>query len=594
MRARANPNRAFHGWLASKALGVLAAIVALAAACTPATPSANESAPQSSTRTATKTLVMGFRDALSPLVSYGRPTSSSTGPSERWLTYHANLSMFDVEGNVVPQLAQKVPTLQDGDWKVGPDGSMEVTWRIRPEARWHDGQALTSEDYVFSFEMIKDPKVPFTSPGEVSNISGVRAVDPQMLVISYKSTSIWGNHNGVWGLPAIPRHLAEDLYRTGDTSTIGNSPLWGPQWVGLGPFRVLSIEEGVELQAEAFDQYILGRPKIDRLIFKIIPSLEVLQTNLLAGAVDVVTPGASFKPEHINELQRIWTEGEAFTIPVHWRTLYINHYDPAAPWAQDPRFRQAMLLSFPRAEWVQTHQYGLSEIANYFAAADDPLARIADQRGIVKYPYDPTRAQQLFAQAGWTKGPDGLLRNASGQTTGPFLCCRIAGETDAADVRESLIIVDALKGDGIQAEHPYPATPAGLSGTAARKFSSLAWQGRIAPGRFTEALWLKSWHSGEAPGDGNSWNGGNLGGWTNPAYDRLHDQMTRTLEAAPRQESRLDLIRMINEDLPAIPLWYESLGVAHKKTVTGLNRAPYAPPLLKMSTWNVHTWDIRS
>jgi peptide/nickel transport system substrate-binding protein len=252
-----------------------------------------------------------------------------------------------------------------------------------------------------------------------------------------------------------------------------------------------------------------------------------------------------------------------------------------------------MLMSLPRDEWVQTTQYGLSEIANYFAAADDPLVQIAGQKGIVKYPYDPSRAQQLFAQAGWTKGPDGLLHNGAGQTTGPFLCCRNAGESDAADVRESLLIVDALKQAGIQAEHPFPATPAGVSGTAARKFSSLAWQGRIAPGRFTEALWFKSWHSVEAPVDANNWTGGNLGSWINPGYDRLNDQMNRTIEAGPRQELRLDLIKMINEEMPAIPLWYEALGVTHKKNVTGLNKSPHAPPLLKMSTWNVHTWDLK-
>lgn len=569
-----------------------AALVLLA--CGPAaTPSAG-GGEEASARTAPKTLVMGFRSSLVPLVAFGRPNSSSTGPNEMWLSYHANLSMFDIQGTPIPQLAQKVPSIEEGDWKVNPDGTMEVTWKIKPNAVWHDGTPLTAQDYAFSFEFIKDPKVPFTSPGEVANMTGVRALDPQTLVISWKTLSVWGNHNGVWGLPALPRHLIEDLYRSGDTPSIENSPIWGAQWVGLGPFRVLSVDPEIQLEAEAFDHYVLGRPKIDRLIFKIIPALETLQTNVLAGAVDVVTPGASFKPEHISEFQRRWDEGEAFTIPIHWRTLWINYNDPAAPWAQDPRFRQAMLMYLPRAELVESHQYGLSEVANYWAAADDPLIRLAEQRGIPKYPYDPTRADQLFAQAGWTKGADGLLRNSAGQATGPFLCCRNAAESDAADVRESLIVVDSLKKAGIQAEHPFPATPAGVSGAAARKFSALAWQGRIAPGRFTEALWFRTWVTAEAPHDGSGWTGGNLGAWTNPAYDALHDQMNRSLEIGPRQELRLQLMKLINDELPAIPMWYEALGVTHKKTVTGLAKSPHAPPLLKMSTWNIHTWDIRS
>jgi ABC-type transport system substrate-binding protein len=251
-----------------------------------------------------------------------------------------------------------------------------------------------------------------------------------------------------------------------------------------------------------------------------------------------------------------------------------------------------MLHSLDRADWIESLQYGLTEIVHYYAAATDPLNRLADQRGIVKYGYDPARAERLFAETGWTRGADGLLRNSSGLTV-PFRCCRAATEQDAADVRESLTIVDALKRAGIQAEHPYPGAPAGISVADQRRFLAVNREGNVNPYRFSEQGWFSTLISSAIANEENRWVGANAGGWSSPAYDGLFAEMTRTLEAGPRQELQLQLLKMIAEEVPVIPLWYEPLGVVHRKGVAGMNRRPHAPPLTQMSTWNIHTWDLK-
>src|SRR5438874_951144 len=95
-----------------------------------------------------KTLTMAWR--FQPLLSeYGRPVPPrGTNAVETWLTWHASLTSFDINGNVVPVLAQKVPSIQDGDWKTAADGTMEVTWKIRPAAVWHDSTPLSAEDFA--------------------------------------------------------------------------------------------------------------------------------------------------------------------------------------------------------------------------------------------------------------------------------------------------------------------------------------------------------------------------------------------------------------------------------------------------------------
>src|SRR5438045_5362591 len=63
---------------------------------------------------------------------------------------HAGLGVEDERGNVRPQLAEDVPTVENGLWRVFQDGRMETTWKIRPNVRWHDGTPFTAEDLLFT------------------------------------------------------------------------------------------------------------------------------------------------------------------------------------------------------------------------------------------------------------------------------------------------------------------------------------------------------------------------------------------------------------------------------------------------------------
>ena len=141
--------------------------------------------------------------------------SGTMAAQHAWM-FHDGLAALDDKGNLQPRIAAKIPTLADGDWKVDPDGSMDVTWTLRPNVAWHDGVPVTADDFVFGIEVAKDPAVALPRTGQVQLIKGITAPDPQTVVVSWSAPYFGANRpvrltsrrspGGLWGMPTTRRH----------------------------------------------------------------------------------------------------------------------------------------------------------------------------------------------------------------------------------------------------------------------------------------------------------------------------------------------------------------------------------------------------
>src|SRR5437764_6630433 len=142
-------------------LRVLAPMVCgalLLLSCAPGSAPGGGGSSSSSAPAQPKVVTIGLqadREPASPALFGASGSGSST--LEHYYAFHAGLTIYDQSGAVVPQTAQKVPSIQDGDWKVLPEGGMEVTWKIKPGVVWHDGTPLTSDDLVFGYQINVDP-----------------------------------------------------------------------------------------------------------------------------------------------------------------------------------------------------------------------------------------------------------------------------------------------------------------------------------------------------------------------------------------------------------------------------------------------------
>lgn len=572
----------------------LVVVALMVVACTPnQTPSDHQS--EADRSTGPKTLNIAMEEDPVTMLMYGRQGEGGTTTAryERFMTLQAQLTQYSDDLQPIAWAATKVPSIQDGDWKLNPDGTMEVTWKIRSDVRWHDGQPLTAGDFVLGMEMVRDPKLAVSSLGELTKISEVKAVDSQTLVATWKSISAQANTNFIEGIPAVPKHLVEDFYRSNDKEAIEGSQLWRTQFVGTGPYRLAEWDLGSSYTLQAFDQYFLGRPKIDRIVFTFSPDPQILVPKVLSGAVDVIPPGTAIKPSAMTAMkEQMGDRVQVMAAPNDHRQLAVNGRDPASPWA-DYRFRQAMLLGLNRPELAEVIMLGWVDPAWYWGFPQDPVYRMAEQARLPKYEFDPNRAAQIFASLGWTKGPDGILQNSAGEKAPPFICCRLQSEQDSSNVQESLAVDSYLKAIGIDAQHPVADPPAGMAGTAARQWNNTQrnWGGSFGNFRVTADQNWATFVVPQIPGADNGWNGFNTMAWRNDRYEDFFARAQSTLDPRERTTHNFEMMKIAMEQLPSLPIYYNPLGLVVRKGVEGITKQN---PLNRAVTFNIHEWDLKS
>src|SRR4051794_118142 len=208
---------------------------------------------------------------------------------------------------LVPQIAQAVPTTENGLWKVMADGTMETTWNIRPNAYWHDGSPITATDFLFTAALAQDKELPGFGARDWDYVSDVRAVDDKTVAVTWKTTYIRAN---ALFLQVRPEHLLGDAYRSSDKTAVLQGPYWIDQYVGAGPFKLKAFVPDSYLTVTANDAYFLGRPKIDEITVKFIPAPTTLVANVLASDVSL-TLGRNLSIQQAQEIRTHWTNGTA-------------------------------------------------------------------------------------------------------------------------------------------------------------------------------------------------------------------------------------------------------------------------------------------
>lgn len=494
---------------------------------------------------------------------------------------HAGLAVEDDRGDLRPQLAEAVPTVENGLWKVFDDGRMETTWRIRPNAEWHDGGGFTTGDLLFTAKVAQDRDLPLFRHLAYDSIDGVEAPDPRTLTIRWSRPFIEADtmFSGVGSFQAVPlpRHLLEGPYIENKAGFM-NLAYWGEEFVGAGPFKLREWVQGSHLVLEAYDRYILGRPKVDEIEVKFVPDPNTLVANILAGAVELpVGRGLSF--EQTVQVRDQWRGGRVEFTPGGSIKVWpqLNNPNPAV--IGDVRFRRALFHAIDRQQLVDTLMLGLSSVAHSVLIPTD-REYPALQASEVRYEYDPRKASQMVEGLGYLKGADGFFRDAAGQ--------RLTVEIRATVIdilqKTVLAIGDDWQRIGVAAE-PHTITPGRQSD---REYRATFPGFDTSRGNNSVAT-FKTFLSSEARVRATGYAGQNYPSYMNAELDSLIDGYLLTIPVPERMRVAGRVVHHLTDQAVVMPTFYDVTGTMTGNRLTGVSTSVGQG---RTTTWNAHEWDV--
>jgi peptide/nickel transport system substrate-binding protein len=493
-------------------------------------------------------------------------------------------SLVYLDRNEVPYgvLAEGVPQLNSENWRVLPDGKMETTFRLRPGLTWHDGTPLSAQDFIFARRVnltSVEWGLAINASPENTLTEEIVAPDERTLVFRWRQPYV---DAATPSLRPLPRHILGPVLEAGVPDALGSHTYWTTEFVGAGPYRLARWEPGAFIEGTAFPGYALGKPKIERVRLTWSGDPNSTLARLLAGDADVALDQA-IQFEQAATLRREWTPRNAGTViltPSQIRQLQAQHRPETANPASilDPRFRRATAHALDRRAIADALLEGEGEGAETIAprrvSYDDEI-----QRTVPKYPYDPRQSEQIMGELGLTKGSDGMYVGPGGR-----LGLEVLGIAEGQEGQETTIVVDFLKRAGFDAQLRLVAS-ALINQSDEMKATFPAWRTNYTP--TNRSLGAERLLGSRVAAPDNRWAGTNKTGWNHPEHDRLYDAWTKALDRDERNRLMVQIARIENEELPYIPLYFNTEVIVHGAAVRG----PYSPAIETTPYENIYQWE---
>lgn len=419
----------------------------------------------------------------------------------------------------------------------------QVTFTIRSGVKWSDGQPFSSDDVVFTLNLLK--KYPAMDLNGLWNqITSVTAPDPSTVVVKLKApfTPL------LWSLGGQTYMLPKHIWSTvGDASTYADA---NP--VGTGPYKLKSFTPQLVVLTKNPNFWQADKVKVQEVRYPAFDSNTSAELAMNSGTVDwaaIYTP--DIQKTYVN---RDPAHNHYWFPPSDILMLFVN--TAKYPFNQ-LAVRKALSLAIDREKLSKVAESGYEPLASPAGIVlPNDQKFMAPQYANLQFTMDTNAAQQQLASAGFTKGSDGIYADKNGKKLSMRLDV-VTGFTDW--ITGAQIIASNLKALGIDVN--------------VNTISQDAWQNNLSMGTFDISLcWtnpgpspyfifdalLRSTNSAPVGQAANS----NYERWNDPAVDKLLDQFAQSNDLATQQQAMAGIEQVMVDQLPSIPLlnepyWYE-------------------------------------
>ena len=485
---------------------------------------------------------------------------------------------FDEKNQPVPELAAEIPSPENGG--VSEDGKT-LTIKLRDDITWSDGEPVTADDFVFTYDMIMSDKnvVQSRYPYE-DYVESVEAQDPQTIVVHFKEpfaawlTNIFsGSPSAAQGV--LPKHILQPVFDS--EGTIDNAEWNKAPTVGVGPFVFSEWESGSHIIFKANPNWI-NPPKLDQIFIQIVPDDAAQEAAIIAGDTDI---GVFLSSDQIEKLEgggNVKVVAVASGYDEGW-FLNVNP-ETAHPAMLDPNVRKALALATDRFSIVNDL---LVESVNPVNASfwDNNPPYNSD---IEPYPYDPEQAKQLLDAAGW--------KDSNGDGT---------RDKDGVELVLRYITNDRELRKNVQAVVEQQWSQVGIGVKLENYSSDVFWNGFNDNGPQAQGIYdiaeYSSVGSFPDPEASSNWlcdqissadnpDGANWQGYCDPKMDELLKEQASTLDI----DKRIDLYKQIQQkmydEVLYIGMWKDPDLWSVNSRLQNVKLAGATP------FWNVNEWEV--
>lgn len=472
----------------------------------------------------------------------------------QWANDLVQASLYDFSDELlpVPVLIAEIPTRENGGIS---EDFKEYTVKIKPGLKWSDGAPLTAEDFVFTYEMVKNPANNMTQGGNIRDaLESVELVDATTFRLKFNVPKPFPEDLiGSPGLSTIlPAHVFRPIFER--EGTLENAEENQNPTVFSGPYVLREWRRGESMLFEANPNYVFGEPKIKRVLIRFFPDTDSQYAALAAGQLDFVpnvSEGDIPRVAASNPNLKIVTVFGGY-IESLWLNLQEEGKGPRAghPALKDVRVRRALRLAIDRETITRELLAGATSPTDSIYAGS-PF----ENKELGVTPYDPEAAAALLDEAGWTLGPDGIR-----QKDGVKLEMRYSTTTAGWRNNIQAVIQQQLAKVGVSVIlEKYPAS---------EYFGTYANNGTVASGQFDigqfanntaltnpanvtvdEALSCAQIVSDDNP-SGNNWTG-----FCNPEMDALSLVTKTSLDPEERLRAAYRIQEIMRDEVPLINLF---------------------------------------
>jgi peptide/nickel transport system substrate-binding protein len=514
------------------------------------------------------------------------------------ITYEP-LASFDKDSKLIPFLAAEAPSLENG--QVAADGT-SVTWKLKQDIQWADGEPFTADDVLFTYQYIMNPEVKSSSAGAYSEVESVEVLDDYTIKVNFKQpTAAWyAPFVGPFGM-IIPRHIFEAY----NGATFADAPA-NLQAIGTGPYFVSEYRKE--------DVLILGGNAVStvKIIYEINPYYRDADKPFfnkveLQGGGDLNLAGQASKEGTVDftwnlalpedTLADIESAGKmrVLALPSSFvERIMINFTDPNKetadgersslqyphPFLSDLLVRQAISMAIDRETIAAPYGRGGKLTTNILA---EPSFYASPNNA---FEYNPQKAAQLLDEAGWVDSNEDGVREKDGMEL------RLVFQTSIQPLRQAAqeqVKLD-LEAIGFAVELKqidasiFLGPPKDTTDTRRQfyaDFEEFAFSNKSPD----PTAYMAGWVCDQAAQKENDWSLPNWSRYCNPEFDVLFHQAAAELDPDKRTELFVKMNELLIQDVAVIPLVNTTLPTGINVDLKG-----YDSTLWDVEVWKIADW----